>query len=398
VWSCAVLGYRPRGDLLGKAADEMEKKVEGFYPQALTNTLWAYATLKHPRAVKLAQTLAPAMLATLPKNEVSLTRAENATEGQFSTQAVSNALWTYASLGVNPGVELLDGLASWVSKNADTFKSQELSNAAWSYAQLGHHPGDSTLSALERCLLERKDEYTTQALANSSIGLAYFGGSKDGGLKTMFNAVTPSTFRLSDGNSQDLSNLTWAIAAVGAFESLLYKAAVRQLFRRDAKEFAPEGLKMIFHAMLMQKDFDPDRSKVDVVYPDWVNEDARKAWLTQTTETRVSTFQQQVALTIKGLGVETVMEHTTEDEVYSMDICILDKKVAIECDGPSHYYTNLTSVPTQKTVLRNRALAARGWKVVVVPYYIWHDEWSSSGARAYIGKLLRDHGALEWNE
>ena len=392
-WSCAVLGYRPRGDLLSLVADEMEQKVDEFYPQALTNTLWAYTTLRHPRGVKLAETLAPAMLANMPKDGVELTRAEGANDGQFSTQAVSNALWTYASLGVNPGEKLLDGLASWVANNADTFKAQELSNSAWSYAQLSHHPGDAVLVALERCLLERREEYTTQALANTSIGLAYFGGSEGGGLKATFEAVTPSWFRLSEGNSQDISNITWAIASVGAFESKLYKAAVRELFRRDLKEFMPEGFKMIYHAMLMQHDFDPDRTKVDVVYPEWVQEDARKAWLSQTSDTRVSTFQQQVEGAIKNLGFETVMEDVTADGLFSIDISVREKKIAIECDGPSHYYSNLTTVPSQKTKLRNQALACRGWDVIVVPYYEWQDEWTSSGAREYLNGLLREKGA-----
>jgi hypothetical protein len=38
-WSCAVLKYKPRDDLLGLVADRMEQKVDEFYPQALTNTL-----------------------------------------------------------------------------------------------------------------------------------------------------------------------------------------------------------------------------------------------------------------------------------------------------------------------------------------------------------------------
>ena len=394
-WSCAVLGYRPRGDLLTLVADEMEQKVDAFYPQAVTNTLWAYTTLKHPRGVKLAEILAPALLANMPKDGGELTRSEGANDGQFSTQAVSNALWTYASLGVNPGEKLLDGLASWVANKADTFKAQELSNSAWAYAQLLHHPGDATLAALERCLLERREEYTTQALANTSIGLAYFGGSKDGGLKKTFEAVTPSWFRLSEGNSQDISNITWAIASVGAFESSLYKAAVRELFRRDLKEFVPEGLKMIYHAMLMQHDFDPDRTKVDVVYPEWVQEDARKTWLSQTTDTRVSTFQHNVEDTIKSLGLETVMEDVTADGLYSIDISVRSKNIAVECDGPSHYYSNLTTVESQKTKLRNQALVSRGWDVMVVPYYEWHDLWKSGGAKEYLRGLLQEKGAIE---
>ena len=101
-WSCAVLKYKPRDDLLCLVADRMEQKVDEFYPQALTNTLWAYTVLKHPRAQRLAEILAPVILSKLPEPDKELMQAESATGGEFSTQTVSNALWTLSSFGVHP--------------------------------------------------------------------------------------------------------------------------------------------------------------------------------------------------------------------------------------------------------------------------------------------------------
>ncbi|ABO94106.1 predicted protein [Ostreococcus lucimarinus CCE9901] len=394
-WSCAVLKYKPRDDLLGLVADRMEQKVDEFYPQALTNTLWAYTVLKHPRAQRLAEILAPVILSKLPEPDKELMQAESATGGEFSTQTVSNALWTLSSLGVHPGYELLDRLAIFVVKSSQNFKAQELSNSVWAFAQFAHHPGNEALRTFERSLLERREEYTTQALANTTIGLSVFGGSEDDGLNKLFNDVTPSWFRLSECNSQDLSNITWAIASVGAFQSDLYKAAVRELFRRDSMDFQLEGLKMLFHARLMQHDFDPERETVDVVYPDWVAELGRSAWLQQTEDTRVSTFQKEVLETVKSLGHEPYMEELTDDGLLSMDICLKDKRVAIECDGPSHFYTNLTEGLTQKTKLRDKALAVRGWKVVTVPYFEWQVEWGAGAvsAKSYIEKKLQAVGA-----
>ena len=394
-WSCAVLKYKPRDDLLGLVADRMEQKVDEFYPQALTNTLWAYTVLKHPRAQRLAEILAPVILSKLPEPDKELMQAESATGGEFSTQTVSNALWTLSSLGVHPGYELLDRLAIFVVKSSQNFKAQELSNSVWAFAQFAHHPGNEALRTFERSILERREEYTTQALANTTIGLSVFGGSEDDGLNKLFNDVTPSWFRLSECNSQDLSNITWAIASVGAFQSDLYKAAVRELFRRDSMDFQLEGLKMLFHARLMQHDFDPERETVDVVYPDWVAELGRSAWLQQTEDTRVSTFQKEVLETVKSLGHEPYMEELTDDGLLSMDICLKDKRVAIECDGPSHFYTNLTEGLTQKTKLRDKALAVRGWKVVTVPYFEWQVEWGAGAvsAKSYIEKKLQAVGA-----
>jgi len=390
-WACAVLKYRPNEDLLGSIADRSEQLVSEFYPQALTNILWAYTVLKHPRTRKLAEILAPAILDHLPSPDEDLQRAELAPGGMFSTQTVSNTLWTYASMGVHPGAELLDRLSAFIIKGAGNFKAQELSNSCWAYAQFGHHPGDETLRTFERSLLERREEYTTQALANTSIALAFFGGSENGGLRELFNKVPPSFYRLGEGNSQDISNIVWSIASVGAFESKVYKAAVRELFRRDLSDFQPEGLKMLFHSRMLQHDFDPDRTVVDVVYPDWVAEKGREPWLQQTVDTRVSTFQQQVLEAVKSAGYEPTMEQLTEDGLMSMDICLLDSKIAIECDGPSHYYTNFTERLTEKTRLRDKQLEVRGWKVVTVPYFEWAVCYSAGDleTKAYVHGKVR---------
>ena len=395
VWACAVLKYSPRHDLLSLAMDSMEAKVDEFYPQALTNTLWAVAVMKHPRAKHLAALLAPQILTHLPEPDQELQQVESVKGGIFSTQTVSNALWTLASMGVHPGYELLDRLAIFITKGAETFKAQELSNSVWAYGQFAHHPGEAALCAFEQSLrerLERREEFATQALSNSCIGLSLFGGSESGGLCRLFNEANPSLFRLSEGNSQDISNITWSIAAGGAFESKLYKAAVRELFRRDAKDFQHEGLKMLYHARLMQHDFDPDRKLVDVVFPDYVSELGHRAWLEQNKKTQVSTFQERVIETVRKLGYEPTMEQMTEDGLMSIDICIREKHIAIECDGPSHFYTNLTETTNHKTMLRNKALALRGWKVVAVPYYEWALEWSSGDAavKAYMERRLRE--------
>lgn len=392
-WACAVLKYKPRDDLLGSIAARMGEMVAEFYPQALSNALWAYTVLKHPRAFALAEALKPVILATLPENpDDELKQAESAKDGVFSTQTVSNVLWTYATLGVHPGVELLDRLAAFILKSAGSFKAQELSNSCWSYARFGHYPGDEVLQTFERCLLERREEYTTQALANTSVGLSYFGGSGEGGLRKLFDDIPPSWFRLREGNSQDISNIVWAIASVGAFESQVYKAAVRELFRRDVTDFQDEGLKALFHARLMQHDFAPDKDEVDVVYPDWVADKGLKPWLEQAEDTRVSTFQQNVTDAVKRAGYEPTMEALTEDGLLSMDICLNDKKLAIECDGPTHFYSNAPEKMTQKTLIRNRHLEVRGWKVIMIPYYEWREVYVAGDleTKAYVTKKIRE--------
>jgi hypothetical protein len=55
----------------------------------------------------------------------------------------------------------------------------------------------------------------------------------------------------------------------------------------------------------------------------------------------------------------------------------------------------LTEGLTQKTKLRDKALAVRGWKVVTVPYFEWQVEWGAGAvsSKSYIEKKLQAVGA-----
>lgn len=47
------------------------------------------------------------------------------------------------------------------------------------------------------------------------------------------------------------------------------------------------------------------------------------------------------------------------------------ERIALEVDGPSHFAAN-TLAPGGAMLARHRLLAARGWVVISVPYYIWN--------------------------
>mmetsp|Transcript_16411 Transcript_16411/g.17867 ORF Transcript_16411/g.17867 Transcript_16411/m.17867 type:complete len:88 (-) Transcript_16411:153-416(-) len=60
--------------------------------------------------------------------------------------------------------------------------------------------------------------------------------------------------------------------------------------------------------------------------------------------------------------------------------------IAIEVDGPSHFYANSTKY-TAYTKLKHRLLSRMGYKVLHVPYFEWRNllwsrrRWSSRGRR-----------------
>lgn len=66
---------------------------------------------------------------------------------RFEAQAVSNTLWAFATLGYYPDGETLDAIGEHAVTILSTFQPQATSNTLWAYAKLGYPPPASLLAA-----------------------------------------------------------------------------------------------------------------------------------------------------------------------------------------------------------------------------------------------------------
>jgi hypothetical protein len=86
-------------------------------------------------------------------------------------------------------------------------------------------------------------------------------------------------------------------------------------------------------------------------------------------------------------------EQATDDGLFSIDIAVQlpdGSRLAVEVDGPSHFLSNSPGRIDGATLLRNRMLEARGWRVVSVPVRTgWqpHAKRGQQAARDYLLSL-----------
>jgi hypothetical protein len=118
----------------------------------------------------------------------------------------------------------------------------------------------------------------------------------------------------------------------------------------------------------------------------------------------VSRGQRSLARVFDELGVRHEVEQRTDDGYFSMDIYLPDHDVAVEFDGPTHYYhaseSSSTSwdasitTQTAKTELRDFFLAKQCAKVVTVPWFEFAAlENSPEKRRLYVKeKLAKEAG------
>ena len=92
--------------------------------------------------------------------------------------------------------------------------------------------------------------------------------------------------------------------------------------------------------------------------------DAQRVW-EQTSQGRVtiSKLHRDVSETLTRMGVPHEIERLAADNCFSVDIALRGRKVAIEVDGPSHFFANRQSEYMGADKLREKVLEAKGWTV-----------------------------------
>jgi len=66
--------------------------------------------------------------------------------------------------------------------------------------------------------------------------------------------------------------------------------------------------------------------------------------------------------------------------------------LAVEADGPSHFrWPDSDRGVLGSTLYRNRALAARGYTVISVPYYEWNSLGSKAAKQRWLAQQIAKH-------
>ena len=79
-------------------------------------------------------------------------------------QDISNTLWAFAALRHHPGADLMDRAASQAIMTIQRFKPQELANTLWSFAMLEHDPSTPLLDTMAIQVVAKIQGFRPQVL------------------------------------------------------------------------------------------------------------------------------------------------------------------------------------------------------------------------------------------
>ena len=117
---------------------------------------------------------------------------------------------------------------------------------------------------------------------------------------------------------------------------------------------------------------------------------ARKCWVDglELGSVKTSRLHAGISACLTRMGVAHANERWCERAERSIDIAIesAGAPVAVEVDGPTHFLQD--GRQDGRTALRNRLLAAHGWRVVVVDYRVWNEQQTEAQRQEYLRRLL----------
>jgi hypothetical protein len=193
-----VYEYKDK-ELMAELAKISELEFANFQPQGLSNLIWSFARLEVQPSQRWMDSFLQACVSLL---------------GTFKPQELSIVMWSLAKLKFRlTSGKLLDFL-SLVQARLPSYCSHSLSNVLWSLSTSEYRPEDAWLHAVANEMAKPKklETFTPQGLSQSLWALATFKYQPNLEFKQLVAARVSHV--LLSCNSIDLATLAYAYAAL----------------------------------------------------------------------------------------------------------------------------------------------------------------------------------------
>ena len=372
VYACGKLGITPPNNWLQRFWHASASTLGEFKPQELSNTLYSCGQLGITPPADWRQRYWHASASTL---------------GEFKPQNLSNTVYACGQLGITPPADWLQRYWHSSASKLSEFIPQEFSNTLYACRQLSITPPANWLQRYWHASASKLGEFIAQDFSNT----LYACGQLDVKPPDDWLHSFSDSFELllSEANRQTLANTALALTTLGLWELPLWRGLWERLCeflshdtvsRNAEDQLNARQLYQVYRAAVVE------RPGLLIAPGPELLAAARKSWMDGRTE-RSSRLHTEVSESLTRMGVTHANESWCERAECSIDIAIEGATpVAVEVDGPAHFLQD--GRQDGSTQLRNRMLAAHGWRVVVVKYRDWDGLETQSQREEYLHAVL----------